>query len=255
MNLQAPPHVTRLLNDIVAELRHLLGIRMVGVYVHGSLAMGCFNPDVSDIDFLVVTKSRLTPEQRKALASVMIKLAERAPAKGLEMSVLTTEALTNFRHPTPYEFHFSNSWRERYTHGQIDFADDHKVDADLAAHLTITRVRGVTLYGQPIELVVPNIQTRYYTASILGDAKSILADMSSDPVYNVLNLCRVWAYLEDGQITSKREGGEWALQHATPFQKGVIEQALAEYAGREPAPWDIDALSCFGHEMADHLRL
>jgi streptomycin 3"-adenylyltransferase len=255
MNLQAPPHVTQLLNDIVAELRHLLGTHLVGVYVHGSLAMGCFNPHLSDIDFLAVTDSKLRPEQRKALASVMIKLAERAPAKGLEMSILTTEALTSFRHPTPYEFHFSNSWRERYTHGQFDFADDHKVDADLAAHLTITRERGITLYGQPIELVVPDIPTRYYTESILGDANSVLADMSSDPVYSVLNLCRVWAYLEDGQITSKREGGEWALQHATPFQKDVIEQALAEYIGRQPAPWDTEALNRFGQEMADHLRL
>jgi predicted nucleotidyltransferase len=254
MNLQAPPHVTRLLNDIVEEMRHLLGTGLVGVYVHGSLAMGCFNPASSDIDFLVVTESKLTPESRMALASVMMTLAERAPAKGLEMSVLTTEALTSFRHPTPYEFHFSNSWLERYKHGQIDFTDDDRVDADLAAHLTITRTRGITLCGQPIELVVPAIPTRDYTESILGDANSILEDMPSDPVYNVLNLCRVWAYLEDGQITSKKEGGEWALNHATPLQKGVVEQALAEYAGRQTPAWDKDALIRFGHEIADHLQ-
>lgn len=253
MNLNAPPYINRLLDEIVDFMKGLLGTNLVGVYLHGSLAMGSFNPDKSDIDFLVVTRTKLSPEARRRLATAMIALTKHAPAKGMEMSVLTVETLENFKHPTPYEFHFSNAWLKRYQNNEVDLTDDNKVDADLAAHLTITKARGVTLYGEPIDAMFPDIPNHCYTDSILADAKDILEDMSSDPVYNVLNLCRVWAYLVDGKITSKKEGGEWALQHATSFQKSVIEQALAEYAGTASSPWDNEALNRFGQEMADLL--
>jgi streptomycin 3"-adenylyltransferase len=87
----------------------------------------------------------------------------------------------------------------------------------------------------------------------VADAKSILDDMTSDPVYNVLNLCHVWAYLEEGKITSKKEGGEWALQRATSFQSRVIEQALVEYGGIKASLWDKDALIRFGQGMGERL--
>ncbi len=38
------------------QVAHLLADNLIGVYLHGSLAMRCFNPVVvSDIDVLVVT--------------------------------------------------------------------------------------------------------------------------------------------------------------------------------------------------------
>jgi predicted nucleotidyltransferase len=255
MNLQAPAHVTHLLDEIVDSMKRLLGTNLVGMYLHGSLAMGSFNPDLSDIDFLVVTETKLSLETRRSLANTLMELTAHAPAKGLEMSVLTVDALRNFKYPTPYEFHSSIVWLERYQKGEVDFTDNDKVDADLAAHLTVTKARGVTLYGEPLETVFPDIPPRHYTESILEDARSILEDMNSEPVYNVLNLCRVRAFLEDGKIASKKEGGEWALSHATPFQKGIIEQALAEYSGGGTAPWDKAALNRFGQEMAEPLPL
>ncbi len=253
MNPNISPAINNLLDEIVDTMKHLLGENLVGVYLHGSLAMGSFNPKISDIDFLVVTKAQLSPETRRDLAKSMIQLSERAPAKGLEMSVLTVEALASFKYPTPFEFHFSNTWLDRFKNNEVDFTQEDKVDADLAAHLTITKARGITLYGKPIKNVFPDIPTQYYTDSILADAKSILEDLGSEPVYNVLNLCRVWAYLEEDKITSKKEGGEWAMNRATPFQKDVIEQALAEYAGERSVPWEEAVLSRFGREMAERL--
>ncbi|WP_143521958.1 nucleotidyltransferase domain-containing protein, partial [Pseudomonas sp. 2995-3] len=37
----------------------------VGFYLHGSLAMGKFNPNSSDIDVLVVTKKAMTVETKR----------------------------------------------------------------------------------------------------------------------------------------------------------------------------------------------
>jgi predicted nucleotidyltransferase len=45
--------------DFVSKLSEMLGSNLVGVYLHGSLAMGCFNPHASDIDVLVITQRRV----------------------------------------------------------------------------------------------------------------------------------------------------------------------------------------------------
>ena len=42
------------LDQAVDLFKEELGSHLVGVYLHGSLAMGCFNPEASDVDLLVV---------------------------------------------------------------------------------------------------------------------------------------------------------------------------------------------------------
>jgi predicted nucleotidyltransferase len=264
MQLEAPQEIAHLLSDIVTECTGVLGNSLVGMYLHGSLAMGSFNPDSSDVDFLVVTKNKLTPKKRKELAKAMIRLSEHAPRKGLEMSVITQGELLDFKHPTPYEFHFSTGWIDQCRNDTFDYSKDNLVDGDLAAHLTIIKARGRVLYGQAIDAVFPDIPQQHYRDAILDDARAILRNLSSTssatsewstPVYNVLNLCRVRAFLEAGLITSKREGGEWALLHATPFQASIIRQALAEYTNSQKQEWNQQPLQRFGQEMSALLPL
>jgi hypothetical protein len=49
--------------------------------------------------------------------------------------------------------------------------------------------------------------------------------------------------------SSKREGGEWALNHATGLQIRITKQALAEYAGGSKSNWNADDLKQFGEVM------
>jgi hypothetical protein len=44
------------------------------------------------------------------------------------------------------------------------------------------------------------------------DVKDAAQDVIENPVYVVLNLCRVLYYLEEGKVSSKKEGGEWGLK-------------------------------------------
>ena len=44
-----------LLNRFTSESKRIIGDDLAGIYLHGSLAMDCFNPDRSDIDLIVVT--------------------------------------------------------------------------------------------------------------------------------------------------------------------------------------------------------
>jgi len=43
----------KLLESFVERNKEILEDSLVGIYLHGSAAMGCFNPAKSDIDLLV----------------------------------------------------------------------------------------------------------------------------------------------------------------------------------------------------------
>lgn len=52
------------LNDFVAAAKEIIGEQLTGIYLHGSLAMGCFNPDKSDIDLIMVIEEGISDEQK-----------------------------------------------------------------------------------------------------------------------------------------------------------------------------------------------
>ena len=44
----------KLLNEFVEKSKEILGDNLVGIYLHGSSVMGCFNPKKSDLDLIIV---------------------------------------------------------------------------------------------------------------------------------------------------------------------------------------------------------
>ena len=81
-------HYEAILQQIRTCYQDILGESLVGIYVHGSIAFGCFDPRVSDIDFLVVVDEPPTVAQKKQLLQVLLDLTPHSPPKGLEMSVV-----------------------------------------------------------------------------------------------------------------------------------------------------------------------
>lgn len=53
------PEINLLLDKFLTDLQAVLGTHLVGLYVHGSLAYGGFNPRTSDVDFLAITEGPL----------------------------------------------------------------------------------------------------------------------------------------------------------------------------------------------------
>ena len=61
----APREIKLILDEIVKSYYGILKDNLVGIYLHGSLALGCFNPKVSDIDFLIVARDKLSLEVKR----------------------------------------------------------------------------------------------------------------------------------------------------------------------------------------------
>lgn len=208
-----------------------LGDNLAGVYLHGSLAMGCFNPEKSDIDLLVVTHEKAAAEVYKRLARQIVALRDTMPnSGGMELSVILETYLKNFVYPTPFEFHFSDFHLERYRQ-DADYLCGGFEDADLAAHLTVVYHRGRTLYGTGIRKAFQPVDEQFYLQALLNDLEDVQESIAEKPVYYTLNLCRVLLFLQERTVASKKEGGEWGLQALPGRYQPLVRDCLAEYSG------------------------
>lgn len=234
-----------LLARVCREYRHILGDKLIGVYLHGSIAFGCFTWETGDIDFLAVVSTPLTQQEKEALIRTLLDLTPLGPPKGFEMSVVLRSVCDPFVYPTPFETHFSNAHKARAEADLSAYCRDmHGDDPDLAAHITVIRSVGEALYGLPIPAVFSEVPRRDYISSLLADVENAPADISDSPVYITLNLCRVLAYLEEGLVLSKSQGGQWGLQHLPAPCHPLLQAALAAYRGAATAfPYDMPAFA------------
>lgn len=189
------------LNDITKVFTDEMKDNLVGVYLHGSLAMKCFNPETSDVDILVICKSKMTNEEKKTIIQRLLKLTQ-GNRNQLEMSIVLERVVKDFVYPTPFELHYFHPTYlldENYICGGEGF-----FDPDLAGHMVVTYHRGVTLSGEKIENVFKPIEWQYYIESIFNDVEDAPKYIIDNPVYFTLNLCRVMYFLKEGKIASKK---------------------------------------------------
>jgi len=223
-------------NDLLAiiadQYKQILHENLVGIYVHGSIAFGCFDWSKSDIDFIVVVNNLTSLPVKRQLLQVLEDLSGKAPPKGFEMSVVQKKFCGNFIYPTPYELHFSNGYPVgAHTLGR-SLCKNQQTDHDLAAHFTIIKHVGIVLCGAPVSEVFGHVSKEYYLDSICRDVENAAQDVAKYPAYIVLNLCRVYAYIRDGLILSKDSGGRWGLENLPQMYHEVIADALDGVARR-----------------------
>ena len=104
--LQIPENI---LTHFVEAARETIGENLLGVYLHGSAAMGCFNPKSSDLDLLVGVKETLDDSTKRRFMDRVVALHEEfvkasgSSHAGIEMSVLLQKDCKPFVYPTPFD--------------------------------------------------------------------------------------------------------------------------------------------------------
>ena len=239
----------RLARRIAAGYHVILGDSLAGFYLHGSLAMGGFGGG-SDIDFLVAVNSEPSPEQKENMIRLLLELDGEAPEKGFEMSAVLVRDTLSPRHPIPYCLHYSNAHKSRAGADLSGYcAGMRGLDPDLAAHFTVTRLRGEALIGPPPERMFVPVPREDYISSVAADIAGAREGIISDPVYFVLNLCRAAAACEEGLVLSKEEGASWGMEKFPEKYLPVLKKAAAAYKnGGNIFPADEaskDELICF----------
>ena len=127
----------------------IIGNNLVGIYLHESIAFGCFNPSKSDIDFIVVVNNIPTIKEKEALIQILLDLYEEAPIKRYEMSVVLSKFYREFVYPTPFELHYSIAHLQRCQDNLREYCKSmNGEDKDLAAHFTVFKKAGYAIWGK-----------------------------------------------------------------------------------------------------------
>ncbi len=233
-----------ILDDIVGLTRNVFGVKLTGIYLHGSAAFGCFNPHKSDIDFIAIINSPVSAKEKVEYITVLTALENRAecPAKGIEMSVVYEECCREFVYPTPFELHYSAAHRERFLENPEEFCRSmHGTDKDLAAHFTVIKAVGQTLYGKPINEVFGEVKREYFLDSIMYDVGNSVSDIADEPIYFILNLCRAAAFVRENKVLSKAGGAEWAAENLPKKYAPLVNAAAESYRDDSAFPLNISA--------------
>ena len=247
--------LNQFLQNFIPKSRSVLGDSLEGIYLHGSGAMGCFHEASSDIDLILVVKESLPEQIKLRFLDLLLEMNGLAPAKGIELSLVTKQVCRPFRYPTPFELHFSIQYLDWCRSSPQDYIRRMQgTDKDLAAHFTVLWHRGQCLWGTSIEETFERVDPAFYFDSIWNDVKNAREAILSDPVYLILNLCRVLAYAKEGKILSKAEGGSWGLSHLPVPYHHLTSLAMAAYSFGIPASWPIGSLRPYAQFLLDQIQ-
>lgn len=241
------PQVTRL----VHELRAIMGDDIV-VVIHGSVALGDYQAGRSDLDVLVFCDGALTKRQHLQLATLVLGVSG-LPAP-LEISVLDRALLTTWVHPAPFYFHYSEDWREAM---QVALADDahvwihQRTDADLSAHMVIAHHHGILVYGQA---AMPLPTPQQALAAVWYDIEHAESQVTADPDYVILNLCRTIRWLEHGEVHSKGSGGMAMVPELSEPARTVVNRMCALRRGEVIQMPDANELRAVAHLLLERIR-
>lgn len=257
LNLDDRTHT--LIKNLQSMSMTVFGSHLIGVYIHGSMALGSYNPRISDLDYLIVVSSAPSKVKKLELMHETFKqLVPYEPHKGLEFHVVTQNELKQGQHPFHFELHYSPMHKQAYCDDPSGYvARMNGSDPDLAVHLAVTWQSGIIVTGQAIRKVFLPIGATDYLDSAWEDVANAETEVISNPVYTVLNLCRLCGFLKDGYIRSKAEGGRWGLSHLNTKFQPVIEWALSSYTivnYRDATPQQRNLID-FSSEMLSQIGL
>lgn len=257
--VNASSAVRSAVETVQQELQQTVGPNLLGIYLHGSLALGCFNPVRSDVDLLATIGEGMAVETKRAVALSL--LGQSAAPYPIEISFVCQQDVQPWQFPTPFDFHYSKMWRVQVAAelrgGAWRDWNERPVcrDSDLAAHITLARARGIALLGLPANQAFPPVPPADYLAAILEDCTTARDRIVADPIYGVLTLCRVYAYVLEGHIYSKDEAGMWVCGLLPPTFERVVRGVLTAYRS-EPGNEQFlsDELPAFATYMDERIQ-
>lgn len=218
--------VNKTLLFMCSKMQSILGKKLVGFYLYGSLSLGDFDPAASDVDFLIVTDGTLSSEEFELLRVMHeeISASNLAYAHHLEGSYIPVVALRRYDpennlHPTigiDWEFQVAE-------HGRRWVLERH-----------IVREHGVVVYGPPPATLIDPVSERELRHAVCEELSNGWTAALEKPgwlqtrdyqAFAILTMCRALYTLKHGELTSKPIAAAWAHQQYPEWQP-MIERAL-----------------------------
>lgn len=217
------PQVNALIGTILSRIQDILGEKLVGLYLYGSLVTGDFDEEISDVDLTAALAADVDDAEFESLRRMHCDLAASHGAWDgrIEVCYIALDALNTVRtrqspivNISPGEpFHRMRSRKEWLLNWYL------------------LREEGLTLYGPPPRTIIEPIFPEEFIQSIKDHARAWRdwvqdAHTRGSQAYAILSLCRCLYACRHGTQTSKRQAATWAA-HQVPEWSALFADALA----------------------------
>ena len=247
--------INSVLEELLSRVRAILGRRFVGMYLDGSLAIGDFEPDKSDLDFVVVTDGEPSAETFRDLKTMHERIAAGTSkwAKELEGSYIPQRALRHDRRPAAHPYIDRGS----------TLAIVHQESGYWIIHRHVLREHGVVLAGPPPRTLIDPVQPSELREAVLGILREWWAPMLVDApllqnsfyrCYAVLTMVRMLYTIRHGAIVSKLVAARWAEEALDRRWSPLIRDALAWTRDAPPDLNETLAYIRYTCECGDHMK-
>lgn len=230
-----PPEVGPLLDELTTEIRDALGENIVGVYLRGSLALGGFDAETSDVDLLVVVEQPVSDAEFGVLAA----LHDRIPAhenmfgRSYEVSYIDRRSLERFE---------SNERTHPTVGADWPFAKSVHPDNFVLERWVVSE-RGIIIEGPDPKTLIDPISPDDLRAAVASEFRRhmIWVDANEPPdwlatrhyqAFAVETICRGLYTLETGAIITKPQAIAWALETLPEPWRSLAEWSREHHADK-----------------------
>ena len=216
--------INALLEQILSRMQTILGNKLIGLYVFGSLVTGDFDYDSSDIDLIAATSTELNEEEieRLKLMHQDIALQEKAWDDRIEVGYISVENLKKSQSHFPLAL---------ISPGEAF----HVTEADSAWIINryVLREKGITLFGPPPKILVdpiPQVELMHAVQKFIREWREWITNMEiirprKYQAYAILTACRALYTSRQGKFVSKKQAALWA-EKELPEWSSLIRRAL-----------------------------
>ena len=227
-----PPELEPLLDAILGGVREATGDNFVGAYVCGSLALGAFNPNTSDVDLLIVVERPVSETEFASLDA----LHKRIPLEGNEFA-------------WPYEVSYlDRQMLRRFEPGSRHVRAGRVVGFGWQPHRQnwvierwVVREKGIVLAGPDPKTLIDPVAEDDIREAARSEVKIRVADWAHEwndgvnpaawievqacQAFEVITVCRGLLTVEQGGMPSKLESVNWALEHLPEEWRPLVRWA------------------------------
>jgi Domain of unknown function (DUF4111) len=224
------PDVNTVLRDFESRIETILGNQFLGMYVSGSLALGDFAAERSDIDFVVMTESDLSDDHFSSLQALHARFNAGDSLWATEVEAVYIPKGDMPRHDPA---------RARHPHvqrGPTNVLEMDQLGSDWVLQRHILREHGIVVAGPALHPLIDPVPPDDMRRAVIDLMSHWWGSMRYDPapfqrrgyqVYTVLTMCRILFTLEFGAVVSKPAAARWARNELGEQWPGLIERALA----------------------------
>lgn len=236
------PDVNAVANYFRSRVQAILGAQFVGMYLYGSLALGDFDPQHSDIDFIVVTAGDIDEASFAALRKLHDEFAAGVSpwSRRVEAAYIPQGALN---HRTPTTARYPQLETERPLSRE-------PLEIGWVFQRHSLREYGVVVAGPVPHTMIDPIDPGDMRQAVRAITDMWLNDLQHNPswldwvrersaqAFVVLTLCRCLYALDRQTVASKPAAARWAQVALPERWLGLIERAQAgrHQPGQAPVP-------------------